>query len=120
MLWGDLELTRTRFHMPKYLYEVRYTVEGAKGLARDGGSGRRAAIAKMVEGLGGKLEAFYYALGENDLYVIVDAPDNVSAATASLTVNQGGGATVKTVALLSPEEMDAVGKKAVEYHPPGH
>jgi len=106
--------------MPKYLYEVRYTVEGAKGLARDGGSVRRAAIAKMIEALGGKLEAFYYALGENDLYVIVDAPDNVSAATASLTVNQGGGATVKTVALLSPEEMDAVGQKAVEYRPPGH
>ena len=105
--------------MAKYLFEARYTVEGAKGVAREGGSGRRAAIAKMVEGLGGKLETFYYAFGDVDAYVIVDVPDNVTAAAAALAVNQGGGATVKTVVLITPEDMDRAGKKAVEYRPPG-
>jgi uncharacterized protein with GYD domain len=105
--------------MAKYLFEARYTVEGAKGVAREGGSGRRAAIAKMVEGLGGKLETFYYAFGDVDAYVIVDVPDNVTAAAAALAVNQGGGATVKTVVLIPPEDMDRAGKKAVEYRPPG-
>ena len=42
----------------------------AKGLIREGGSGRRAAIAKMVEGLGGKVEAFYFAFGDVDAYVV--------------------------------------------------
>lgn len=105
--------------MAKYLFEARYTPEGAKGVAREGGSGRRAAIAKMAEGLGGKLETFYYAFGDVDAYVIVDLPDNVAAAAAALAVNQGGAASVKTVVLIPPEDMDKAGKKAVEYRAPG-
>jgi len=105
--------------MAKYLFEAHYTPEGAKGVAREGGSGRRAAVAKMTEGLGGKLETFYYAFGEVDAYVIVDVPDNITAAAIALAVNQGGGASVKTVVLISPEDMDKAGKKAVDYRPPG-
>jgi uncharacterized protein with GYD domain len=105
--------------MAKYLFEARYTAEGAKGVAREGGSGRRAAIAKMTEGLGGRVETFYFAFGDVDAYVIVDLPDNVTAAAAALAVSQSGAATVKTVALISPEDMDKAGKKAVEYRPPG-
>jgi len=86
--------------MAKYLFETRYTTEGAKGLAREGGSGRRAAVV-------------------NDAYVIFDLPDNLTAAAVALAVNQSGGATVKTVALISPEDMDKAGKKAVDYRPPG-
>src|SRR5258707_554806 len=105
--------------MTKYLFEARYTTEGAKGLAREGGSGRRAAIAKMAETLGGKLETFYYAFGDVDAYTIIDVPDNVTAAAIALAVSQGGAATLKTVVLISPEDMDKAGKKAVEYRPPG-
>jgi uncharacterized protein with GYD domain len=105
--------------MPKYLFEAHYTAAGAKGLAHEGGTGRRAAIAKMTEGLGGKLETFYYAFGGVDAYVIVDMPDNVSAAAVALAVNQSGGATAKTVVLITPEEMDKAGKKVVDYRPPG-
>jgi uncharacterized protein with GYD domain len=105
--------------MAKYLFDARYTSEGAKGVAREGGSGRRAAIAKMTEGLGGKLETFYYAFGDVDAYVIVDVPDNVSAAAIALAVNQAGTAAVKTVVLISPEDMDKAGKKTVDYRPPG-
>jgi uncharacterized protein with GYD domain len=106
--------------MPKYLFEAHYTAAGAKGLAHEGGTGRRAAIAKMTEGLGGKLETFYYAFGGVDAYVIVEAPDNATSAAVALAVNQSGAATVKTVVLITPEEMDQAGKKAVAYRPPGH
>jgi uncharacterized protein with GYD domain len=105
--------------MAKYLFETHYTVEGAKGVAREGGTGRRAAIAKMLEGLGGKLETFYYAFGDVDAYVIVDVPDSVTVAAIALAVNQGGGATVKTVILISPEDMDKASKKLVDYRAPG-
>jgi uncharacterized protein with GYD domain len=105
--------------MAKYLFEARYTAEGAKGLAREGGSGRREAMNKMAGGLGGKLESFYYAFGDVDLYAIVDLPDNVSAAAIALAVGQGGGATVKTIVLIPPEDMDKAGKKSVDYRPPG-
>lgn len=67
----------------------------------------------------GKWKHFYYAFGDVDAYVIVDAPDNVTAAAVSLAVNGGGGATVKTVPLLSVEEMDQAAKKTVHYRAPG-
>jgi uncharacterized protein with GYD domain len=105
--------------MPKYLLEGHYTAAGAKGLAHEGGTGRRSAIAKMVEGLGGKLDALYYAFGGVDVYGVVDMPDNVSAAAVALAVNQSDGVSVKTVVLMTPEEMDKAGKKTVIYRPPG-
>ncbi|NMG77290.1 GYD domain-containing protein [Aromatoleum diolicum] len=105
--------------MAKYLFEARYTAEGAKGLVREGGSGRRAAVAAMAEGLGGKLESFYFAFGDIDAYVIVDVPDSITAAAVALAVNQSGGASVKTVVLMTPEDVDKASKKAVDYRPPG-
>jgi uncharacterized protein with GYD domain len=105
--------------MAKYLFEARFTAEGAKGIAREGGSGRRATIAKMMEGLGGKLETLYYAFGDVDVYSIVDLPDSVTATAVALAVNQSGAVAVKTVVLISPEDMDKASKKAVDYRPPG-
>jgi len=77
-----------------------------------------AAVTLFAPG-GGKLEAFYYAFGDIDAYVVVDVPDAISAAAVALAVNQGGGASVKTVVLISPEDMDKAGKKAVDYRAPG-
>jgi uncharacterized protein with GYD domain len=105
--------------MPKYLFEAHYTPEGAKGVAKEGGTGRRAAIAKAAESVGGKLESFYFAFGGVDAYVTLDLPDNVTAAAMALAVSQGGTATSKTVVLLTPEEMDQAGRKTVGYRAPG-
>ena len=106
--------------MPKYLFESHYTVDGAKGVAKEGGSARRAATAKAIESLGGKLESFVFAFGGVDVYMIVDLPDNVSAAAAALTASETGAVTTKTVVLLTPEEMDKAAKKTIAYHAPGH
>jgi uncharacterized protein with GYD domain len=87
--------------MPKYLFEAHYTPEGAKGVAKEGGSGRRDAVAKAAESIGGKLESIYFAFGGVDSYATVDLPDNVAAAAIALSVNQGNTATVKTVVLMT-------------------
>jgi uncharacterized protein with GYD domain len=105
--------------MPKYLFEATYTADGAKGLARDGGSARRDAIAKSLAGVGGKLESFHFAFGGVDAYVIAELPDNAAAAAVALAVNQSGMATTNTVVLMTPEETDAATKKSVSYRPPG-
>ena len=105
--------------MAKYLLEVRYTQEGIKGLKVEGGSARVAAATAALEGLGGKLESFHFALGDVDAYLVVDYPDNLSVAAASLTVGAGGGATVRTTALLTPGEVDAAATKQTIYRPPG-
>jgi uncharacterized protein with GYD domain len=106
--------------MPKYLIQANYVAEGVKGLLKEGGSSRRAAIEKLAKSVGGTMEAFYYAFGDTDVYVILDLPDNSAAAACVLTVNAGGGATVKTTVLMTPEEIDAASKKSPSYRAPGH
>ncbi len=105
--------------MPKYLFEASYTTEGVKGVAEKGGSARRDAVQHLFESSGGTLEAFYFAFGESDAYVFGDLPSNEAAVAIALNVNQAGGATVKTVVLLTPEEVDAAAQASVEYRPPG-
>jgi uncharacterized protein with GYD domain len=105
--------------MPKYLVKASLSVEALKGTLKDGGTKRRAVVTRLAETLGGRLEAFYYAFGDNDLYVIIEAPDNISAAAASLTVSAAGVGQLNTVVLITPEEMDEVAKRHAEYTPPG-
>ena len=105
--------------MPKYLIQASYTPEGTRGLLKDGGTKRRAAVEEMAKNLGGKVDAFYFAFGESDVYAIIDAPDNVSAAASSLVINASGAVRLKTTPLLTPEEMDAATKKSVPYRAPG-
>jgi uncharacterized protein with GYD domain len=105
--------------MAKYLVKARYTVEGAKGVESAGGTSRRDAVATMAEGLGGSLESFYFAFGETDAYVVLDLPDNRTAAAASMAVNAAGAASSEVVVLLAPEDIDAAAKISVDYRPPG-
>ena len=105
--------------MPKYLMHVSYTADGAKGLAKDGGTKRRAAADTLLQSLGGKIEAFYYAFGKHDVVVIADLPDNSAAAAASLALAGSGAVTSKITVLLTPAELDQAVKKSGSYTPPG-
>lgn len=105
--------------MAKYLLEVSYTLEGLKGLVKDGGAKRRAAAEAALKSAGGRLDAFYFAFGKHDAYVIADVPDNVTAAAVALTVGASGAVRVKTTVLITPEEVDQAVKKTVAYRAPG-
>jgi uncharacterized protein with GYD domain len=105
--------------MPMYLWRGSYTADGAKGLMKDGGTKRRAAVQQMVERAGGKLHAFYFAIGDADVYGIAEFPDAASAVAVSLAVNGSGAVNLQSTLLLSPEEFDAATKKSVGYRPPG-
>ena len=105
--------------MSKYLVKASYTQEGLKGLLKDGGTKRRAAIEQAVQGMGGKLQAFYFAFGETDVYAIADMPDNITAAAISIAVTASGTVRATAIVLITPEEMDQVVKKTINYRPPG-
>lgn len=105
--------------MPKYLLEASYTGAGVQGLMKDGGSKRRAVAKTLIESLGGKLEAFYYAFGETDVIAVADLPDNAAAAAASLTISSSGSLRGKITVLLTPEDVDQAVKKSASYTPPG-
>jgi uncharacterized protein with GYD domain len=105
--------------MAKFLIQGTYTAEGAKGLMKEGGTGRKAAVQKAIEGLGGKLDSIYYTLGAADVIVICDMPDTLSGLALSLAVNASGAVRISTTPILSVEEVDTACKKTVSYRPAG-
>jgi uncharacterized protein with GYD domain len=105
--------------MPKYLLEASYTLDGIKGIAAKGGTARKSAVQAAVKSVGGKLDAFYFAFGRSDAYLIVDVPDNTAAAALALAVAASGAVKLRTTVLLTPDELDAASGKDVKYRPPG-
>jgi uncharacterized protein with GYD domain len=105
------------------MVQTTHTVEGLKGLIKEGGTKRRKAVKRLIEDLGGTLEAYYYAFGETDLYIVADMPDNVSTTAGSLISNVAGASKVKVTVLITPEEVDQATDLAKEkmaaYRPPG-
>ena len=105
--------------MPKYLLAATLTQSGVQGVLKEGGTGRRNAVQKTAESVGGTVEAFYFAFGDSDVYVLIDVPDAAAAAAVSMTTTASGAVRVNTTVLITPEEMDEVRSKSVQYHPPG-
>ncbi|HXB36731.1 MAG TPA: GYD domain-containing protein [Acidimicrobiales bacterium] len=105
--------------MPKYLVEVKYTLDGMKGLKAQGGTARVAASKALIEEVGGSIESFYFAFGDRDAVIIADLPDNVASAALGLIVGASGGVNSAVTVLLTPEEIDEAAKKQAKYQPPG-
>ena len=106
--------------MAKYLLKVSYSVDGLKGVMKEGGTSRVKAVERALAGVGGSLESFYFAFGGDDVYVIVDVPGHTEAAAIAATVGSSGAiSSYETVVLLSPAEVDEAMKMAVDYAPPG-
>lgn len=105
--------------MAKFLIKATYTTDGVRGLLKEGGTKRRAAVQEIIEAAGGKLEVFYYAYGADDAVIIADLPDATSGLAISLTVNASGAVRLSTLPLITPEELDAASKKSVKYRAPG-
>jgi uncharacterized protein with GYD domain len=105
--------------MAKYLVQGSYVGEGLKGLLKEGGSSRRASVEKVVQGLGGTLESFYYAFGKHDVLGVVDFPDHAAAAAFALTVNATGTVKVTTTVLMTPAEVDEAAQRNVDFRAPG-
>jgi uncharacterized protein with GYD domain len=105
--------------MAKFMITGSYTADGLKGLFKDKASGRLAAIRQTMDGFGGKLESAYFALGQDDVILIVDLPDIVAASAISLAVSATGLVKTRTVALLTVEETDKALATTVRFRPPG-
>jgi uncharacterized protein with GYD domain len=105
--------------MPKFLVEASYTAEGYKGLAKEKASGRKAVVAQAIKKLGGKLEAMYFCLGDNDVILIADLPDHLSAAALGSAACATGMVHTKTTVLLTVAEADEALAKPTAYRGPG-
>jgi uncharacterized protein with GYD domain len=105
--------------VPKFLIKVSYTAEGLRGLKKDKASGREKAVAAVCSAVGGKLDAIYYALGDDDAFVIVDVPSPVHVASLCVAVGSSGMGSTRTVPLLTVAEMDTALGEDPKYRPPG-
>ena len=103
--------------MSKYLFCGNYTAEGLKGLLSMGAAKRRDMVADTVKSLGGALESFHLAFGDTDVFVIADLPGDKEAAALAMTVSTAGGVSLRTVKLLTPDEVDAAKQVSVDLRP---
>jgi uncharacterized protein with GYD domain len=105
--------------MPKYLIQASYTTEGIQGLVGDSASGRRADVQAAVSAVGGRVEAFYYAFGPDDVIIILDLPNNITAAAVGLNTAGTGAVRIRTTPLLTVEEVDKALEIKMQYRAPG-
>jgi uncharacterized protein with GYD domain len=73
----------------------------------------------MLESMGGKLESFYFAFGDTDVFAIAEAPDDEAVAAVAIAINSSGAVSIRTTKLLTVEQVDDALGRAVDYRPPG-
>ena len=105
--------------MGKYLIIGQYTAEGARGVMKEGGSRRREAAEQVLGSVGGRIESMYWGFGDDDFYIVADVPSSAAAAAAALTVGGSGTVKLRTVVLLTAEELDQATKESVTFRPAG-
>ena len=90
--------------MPHYLCQISYTAEGWAALLRKPAN-RIEAVRPAIEKLGGKVEGAWFAFGESDLILVLDMPNNISAASFAIAVAGGGAVkSYKTTPLMSIDD----------------
>ena len=106
--------------MAKYLIRGSFTREGMRDiLGKAKGTGLRAAVTRFAESAGGKVDAYYFAFGTDDIVAIGDLPDNVSAAAVSIAGNTAGFVHINLTPLITPEELDKAVEKSATLAVPG-
>ena len=98
--------------MPKFLIRGSYTAESMKAMM--GNPGDRSKVASsLAEGVGGRMEAFYWAFGEDDWVAIADLPDDASAGAISDALSASGSMkAVRTTRLITMDEVHQMLEKA--------
>ena len=105
--------------MAKYLMVGSYTAEGAKGILKEGGSTRLEAAAQLIESVGGKFESLYWGFGSDDFYATADFPSHAAAAAVALKIGGSGTSRVRTIPVLTADDLDAASKMSPIFRPPG-
>ncbi len=107
--------------MTRYMIQVSYSTQGLSELVKHP-QDRGEVIRPVIERMGGKLESFYFTLGDYDLVAILEMPDNVAMTALSLSIGASGAVnSFKTTALMPMSEaVEAMRKAGASgYRPPG-
>jgi uncharacterized protein with GYD domain len=105
--------------MAKYLFQASLSAEGVAGVLAEGGTARRRVVQDAIESLGGSLESFNFAFGDEDVVIIAELPDNETAAAFAMETSASGRVSVATTVLVTPEEVDRARTKKSGWRAPG-
>ena len=73
----------------------------------------------LIQGMGGTVEADYWAYGADDFVSIIDFPDGAAAVACSLALSRSGAVQLTTTPLLTAEDMEAAAQRLPDYRAPG-
>jgi uncharacterized protein with GYD domain len=107
--------------MAHYLIQASYATEAIATLVKNP-EDRAAVVRRLAQGMGGTVEAFYFAFGDYDVVAIAELPDNVSMAALSMAIAATGALkSFKTTVLIPMNEAVEAMRKAgaTGYRPPG-
>src|SRR5260370_6799868 len=85
--------------MPTYISLMRFTEQGIKSIKDH--PKRRAAAAKTIAALGGKLLHTHLTMGRYDILAIIEAPDDETAAKFALITGSPGNVSTETLRAFS-------------------
>ena len=105
--------------MGKYLFRGSFSAEALRGIVKDGAASRPKAVEALAESVGGSMDSYYFAFGDDSYFVVVDLPNDEAAAACALTVSASGAVSNSTIKLLTPEQVDAAIKLSPKYRAPG-
>lgn len=105
--------------MAHYLFRAHYSQAGIQGVLKEGAASRMKAVADLTASVGGRLEAAYWAFGDDDFICIAELPNNAAAAAVATKVSSSGMGGITTTVLLTAAEVDEARGMSVTYRPPG-
>lgn len=98
--------------MALYMYQAAYTPESLAAQIKNPHD-RIEAVRPALEALGARLVTGGYPFGEYDVLVIMEAPDDTTAASVAMAVGAGGSVkAAKTTRLLTGSEWTESLRKA--------
>ena len=106
--------------MARYLIQLAAAAETWAAMIKNP-SNRLESNRPVVESMGGKLEGYYFVVGENEIVELIEMPDDVSMEALTMAILASGAvSSIKTSTLLTAEEALEAMRRAgkVGYHPP--
>jgi uncharacterized protein with GYD domain len=92
--------------MATYVSLVNWTEQGVKGY--EGSVARGKDAAKAAEALGGKFVQMLWTMGQYDLVVISEFPDDESASAIALKVGAQGNIRTVTMRAYNSSDMERI------------
>ena len=96
--------------MAHYVMLLKFTDQGIRNVKDT--TKRAAAAAEMAGKMGAKVTSTYWTMGQYDLVLTADAPDDETIAAVSIKLGSAGNVSVQSMRAFTASEVDGILKRA--------